>query len=432
MRIAIMGPKEFALWVQSVIKEEHNDAELFLFCYDRYIEVIDFLTENQGNFDGIMFPGHVSYMYAESLIKRGCLWEYIPINTGSFYRALLETNVQGNDIGNISIDTYKKEFIADAYREIGVSCDETRLVFADEFYGDEDYYYYLLDFHRRNYFSGKVKSCVTGISEVWRKLLNDNIPCVRTKPTSHVILDTYNKLYLKHMEQEQGQADIVFIAVHMDFVSYYDVYMGNDYEQMVSKLEVAKQINSFASRINSAVIADSDRDFWILTDRKTVETETNGFENIYLSDLFSSNKKHSISIGIGFGENTGTAKYNAYVGMCRAMKVRDSVGYVVYGEKSIKGPIKIISKHTEEIGDIASIMKKAGLGSTSADRIAAILHRSNKNEFTSKELAAMCNMSKRNMDRIIQKLDEAGLCKTVDEQKSSAAGRPTRVIKFKL
>ena len=109
MKIAVMGPKEFAMWVKTIIKNEYHDASIELFCYDRYIEVIEFLKENQNRFDGIMFPGHVSYMYAERLIGKETLWQYIPINTGSFYRALLETDVRGNDINSISIETYKKE-----------------------------------------------------------------------------------------------------------------------------------------------------------------------------------------------------------------------------------------------------------------------------------------------------------------------------------
>lgn len=182
-------------------------------------------------------------------------------------------------------------------------------------------------------------------------------------------------------------------------------------------------------QINGALIVDGDKISWLLTDRKTVETETKNFESIYLSDLLSSNKKHIISMGIGFGENSGVAKYNAYMGMCRSMKIRDSVGYVVYDDKNIKGPIKITSSHNDEPDDIVSILKKCGLGNSSACRIAEILNKSSKTEFTSKELADMCNMSKRNMDRIIQRLEEANYCHIVREKKADAAGRPARIIK---
>lgn len=41
----------------------------------------------------------------------------------------------------------------------------------------------------------------------------------------------------------------------------------------------------------------------------------------------------------------------------------------------------------------------------------------------------MCNMSKRNMDRIIQRLEEANYCHIVREKKADAAGRPARIIK---
>ena len=82
---------------------------------------------------------------------------------------------------------------------------------------------------------------------MWEKLVECGVPCVRTKPTLHVILDTYNKLYLKYIRQWNIQQDLVFIAVHMDFLSHYDVHRGSDYEQLISRLDVTKQLNSFAS-----------------------------------------------------------------------------------------------------------------------------------------------------------------------------------------
>lgn len=431
MKIAVIGPKEFADRVKRIIKQEYIDVEITIFYYERYIEVISFLEEHQKEFDGILFPGHVSYVYAEKKIKKKeTLWEYIPINTGSFYRALIELYVLGKDIYNISIDTYPPEFVYEAYDEIGVR-GNVRLLFASETCDDEDYYYYLLEFHRMNYYSGKVQCCITGVTEVWEALLQDGIPCVRTKPTSHVVLDAYNKLYIKHIKATKNNMNIAMLLIHIDLLSYFSTNIREDYEQIASKFEVAKQVNSFASRINGAVIENTDRDFWVLADRKTVERETRDFENLYLSELFSSQHTHHISVGVGLGKTASEAKYNAYIGMSRACRYNISVAFVIYSPSNIKGPIKISFKKAAENWNITEWLQKAGLSKNSANKIIQVMRTQRKNEFTSKELADMCAMSKRNMDRIIQKLEEAGYCRVVGEKMSEAAGRPTRLIELK-
>lgn len=321
----------------------------------------------------------------------------------------------------------------EAYDEIGIKRDDTNLLFVNEASEDADYYYYLLEFHRKNYYSGKAKSCITGVSEVWQKLLEDGIPCVRTKPTSHVVLDAYNKLYIKHIELTETNADIAAMVVHIDLTSHYSLDRHEDYEKIISRFELAKQIIKLASRVNGAVIENTDRDFWVITDRKTLELETNNLENIYFSNLFSDAYRHGLSMGIGFGKTAADAKHHAYMGLSRATKVRESVAFAVYDTQHTKGPIKIIPyRRNGNSNDTVDKLRKLGLGNNSANKVATILEENEKNEFTSRELADMCGMSKRNMDRIIQKLEDAECCRIIDEKRSDAAGRPARIIEFDL
>lgn len=70
MKIAIMGLKEFVNRVKNIIKDEHYDVNLVPFYYTRYIEILDFLRNRQEEFDAILFPGHVSYLYAEHHLEK--------------------------------------------------------------------------------------------------------------------------------------------------------------------------------------------------------------------------------------------------------------------------------------------------------------------------------------------------------------------------
>ncbi|WP_243161261.1 hypothetical protein [Clostridioides difficile] len=57
---------------------------------------------------------------------------------------------------------------------------------------------------------------------------------------------------------------------------------------------------------------------------------------------------------------------------------------------------------------------------------------SGKTKFTSKELATICGISIRTMDRIILRLCDSGYCEVVSEQLMSKYGRHSRILRFKL
>ena len=65
-------------------------------------------------------------------------------------------------------------------------------------------------------------------------------------------------------------------------------------------------------------------------------------------------------------------------------------------------------------------------------RIYEVTSISKNNEYTSEEMAKEIGVSKRNMDRIILKLESVGLCRIVGRKMQSGSGRPSRIIQFNL
>ena len=53
-----------------------------------------------------------------------------------------------------------------------------------------------------------------------------------------------------------------------------------------------------------------------------------------------------------------------------------------------------------------------------------------KADFTSRELAAICGVSVRTMDRIILKLCDAGYCEVISEKLMHKSGRPSRILRL--
>lgn len=68
----------------------------------------------------------------------------------------------------------------------------------------------------------------------------------------------------------------------------------------------------------------------------------------------------------------------------------------------------------------------------SVHKVLSKVLESDSTEFTSKELAMMTGVTIRTMDRIIQKLSDAGYCEVVSEKQMTTHGRPSRILRFYL
>ncbi len=432
MRIAVLGKKSLADRSCAIIRSEDSDVQLDKIYYERYVECVADVARLQKDYDGILFPGHLSYMFLESILPKECIWEYIPINTGSLYRALMELRTQGMDINNISIDTYGREFVLKAFNEVGIPEEQLDLYFADENWSDVEYDKHLIQYHKDNYYSRRAKCCMTGITEVWEQLVKDKIPCVRTIATDNVVLEAYNKLYIKIIQAGQTDYGIAALVIHCDASKLYTTTNSVEHLQLVTDYQTARKISMFASRVKGAVSREANGDFIIFTAQKDIEEETNNFNSTYLSTLLSNNDQIKVSVGIGIGMNAQQAKQNAYAGLGRSIQRKDSAAFIVYDNKKTRGPIKIA--HVREEGsdsDFATELTNLGIGSANALKLANIVQESETNSFTVKELALKCGMSRRNMDRIINLLEDRGLCAVTGRRGNDGGGRPSRVVAFK-
>lgn len=433
MKIGAIGPNKSIDRISEVVNESFRYIELVRLNYDIYKEAPDIAKRHQREMDGLIFTGTTPFILASKVVQQEVPWEYIPRHGSSLLTVLLEAAVlNGYDISNISFDCYRSDLLYEAYEEIGFSRNEINIYIAEEKILKDDYLDYLFEFHKDNYRKGNVSCCFTGLVNVNKRLLSENIPVFRMTHTSNIIRETITKLKLKHLAYINQSNQIIVLAVEINSPDEQSIINKDEYQIALKNMRVTEQIYLFAKRIQAAVVEIGFGSYLLFSTKSILESETKNLSKIDLLSMINKNTSSTVSIGIGYGRTAREAKYGANLGKERAKKCGGNRVFVVYEGEKILGPINnlesINNEETEIDEKLLKIAQSSGLGINTIFKLNSIIKQYRLDTVTPKELARLYGVTLRSMNRIILKLEEAGYVKVIGKKPASNTGRPSRVI----
>lgn len=141
-------------------------------------------------------------------------------------------------------------------------------------------------------------------------------------------------------------------------------------------------------------------------------------------------------MGIGYGNTVREAKGNANLGLIRAKNCGSNIAYVIYDSNNIIGPIGTNECNTDSDDSdkldktIQMIAEKSEVSMQNIFKIYSIMSTEGKDTFTTKDLAISMNISRRSVDRVVNKLEIAGYLHVIGKQAAYDIGRPSRIIKI--
>lgn len=440
MKLGIVGPLEIVSKTVQIIKRDFHQIEPIQYLYKDYIEAPLLISHQQLHLDALLFAGPTTLSYAEKHCKRTIPWEFIPRSGSSLLRVLLNIAfLKKYDICRISSDLYDTHQLSEVYEEIGVPKDLYHIYAVNKTPLDDDYVDYVCAFHEQHYLCNQVSCCITALYNVHERLTAKNIPCFRVDATADVIRQTLHKLQLNYLVQVSQQSQIVAIYIRLDAPSEYSLFNDNEYQYIIDKTNVTREIYAFAQRIQAAVIEVGLREFLLFSTRQLLENVTNNFESIDLLQTVKKNTSSTISLGVGYGKTAQEAKCNAAVGMSRADKLGGDTAFIVYSSTNIIGPLRTIN-HEQQSGSAChkidkkflAISERTGISVNTLFQLHSISEQQGKTRFTAIELASLAGVTPRTMNRLLAKLTAHGLCFEVGRRVLANAGRPSRIVDIVL
>lgn len=439
MKLAVIAPAEISSKFEQVLLEEFTGIKTVFFTYESFEEIPGFLKERQSEFDAALFSGKTALVYTGKHITPTIPWEYSPRDGSALLQVFLKIALSGKmSLLHLSLDLVDKKRCSEIFEEIGIDEKLAENYFIKTQHYDNQFVEMLTTFHSQNYFYKNTSCCITAFYAVQQNLLRQNIPCFLLKPTVGAIRQAINKIQLNYEVSVSQQSQIVAIYIQIDQPSEYSVLNDNEYQYIINRTNVTREVYTFAQRIKAAVVEIGVQAYLLFSTRYVLENFTNNFETIDILESVKSHTASTISLGVGYGATAQEAKLNAKIGMQRADKIGGDTAFLVYEDKNIVGPLnhnsnKEVGKITPNIDpNFLAVSQKTSLSIETIFQLHSIVKQQGKEQFTSAELAGLLNISRRTVNRIITKLllKEYGF--EIGRRIVNKQGRPERIIQLNL
>ena len=438
-RVAIVGHPDNIKRVDSVIKDNFSNIESFS------IEMIDmsqvqttthFLKEHIDDFDGVVFTGKILYDIMNHNMHSQNPWVYLENDDSQLQRALLKALLKyGQDITRISIDSYPEETVRQIYDDLELDKDLYQTWVSQINIFNESLMDDLYAFHASHSKTHANALAITGVSNVHKMLKDKNIPCMLLTPNENAIKDTLHDLLDKIKYEDLTVSQIVVISMEIDTSDEYDIISENEYSLMLQKTRITEEVYKFAQRIQAAVV-ETEKNYLLFTTKQIVESETHHLRELPILRSIKKKTKNTVSVGIGFGITAREAKSSALIGKNKALKMGGDQCFVVYDRKHMERikPLDRVNNDSLPQMDMTfkEISEKSGVSVNNIYQLKCIMDIYKKDQFTSHELSNEFGNSLRSMNRIIEKLENAGYIHVTGKKIVGKAGRPSRILKLRI
>lgn len=438
MRIGLIGPEATISVIEQVINENFPNIIVIKRTVGFFEESDIFVQELQDSksVDAILFSGPLNYNYVLKRVNATIPWGYLHHNRVSIYKAFLDASIKyHSDLKALSVDTYEEEFVREVLKNMGI----TDFVINKLQYSvnDPNLENYFCEFHKKCFLEQRATICFTSVEHVQQPLLRQNIPCIRILPTKEVILEQVYNLQLQVLEKGKQEEQIAVIGIMYNYNYDDERDLGiRELEKMEYRNTFKRYVYHLAQRLESAVFSDDVVHYYLVVSKDKLEK--NFIKGNEYSNLLKFGKReHNCQtwIGIGIGKNTLEAKSRANMALNQFMKDYDVNQhdldlrtYIVENEFS-KKEISVDVSDTQQ-HRISILANQYGLSESTLWRMAKAVENS-ENAITAEELAEKMNITPRSINRIIARLEDAGLV-TVVGKRSVGKGRPARLLEIRL
>ena len=327
----------------------------------------------------------------------------------------------------MSIDVVSKLVLQEIIEEFNLSFSSlyTKPFLQSE---SEDSY---TQFHKELYNAGKIDAIVTGFGSVYANLKQAGYPVYRLYPNTVVVRQQLESLIHQIQSNEMRSAGIGIQILHVKGMTHDSLCK---YYDLKNKGELYLRVVDYVREIQGSLFSFGREEMIIFTTRGELESQINHaiFKELALWSIQQHTEFYS---GIGYGNTAYEAERAARQALEHAKSFPHSCAFLVDNGK-IVGPI---GEHNELsyqilIDDkrILHIAEKTGIDPSYISKIKAVMKKSGKDTYDSRELSDMLGVGERTARRILKKILDSGFGAIAAKESVTQRGRPKSIIKIQL
>ena len=425
LNIGLIGPHDSVEKIMKVLGSEYENLTINPYIKDQVKDTVDLFESCQIENDGIFFTGVGVLEEIKKFKKITKPFETIPRSGYSLISTIWEMEQKCINYNRISIDIVPDKILYEIIEEFKLSFDKIYTMPFSVNYCEEDYITRHLDLFNK----GVIDVILTGFGYVYSQLLDMGLPVYRLYPNNIQIHQNLERLINTIETKGIRSAGIAIQIIRLKGFTYDSLCQ---YDDLKKRGKFYLELLEYVKKIQGSLFTYAREEMIIFTTRGEIEHEANWV--IFKKLMTWGNQMNTIFYsGIGFGITAYEAEKSARKALTNAKMLKSSSAYIVDGDQ-IQGPLYENDelKYYIKVKDkkILEISKKTGLDPAYISKIQALIEKTGKNTFDSKDLSLVLNIGERSARRILKKISDNGYGIVTGKESSSQRGRPRNITKI--
>ncbi|MDY0394340.1 hypothetical protein ACFSMW_08860 [Virgibacillus halophilus] len=428
VKIAAIG-REQHLSQLCQIARDNPDIEIVPFRYNSIRESPG-LIEKAFMCDIYLFTEVAGLLAAKKLIEKKKLpVVHVPIDTymvlSSLYQA--KTAYENLPLGKVSIDvppcTHIEEMLLDlrftksfilTYGDIGnTDFDCSKIV----------------EHHKQLWEQGKINHVLTSLYEVHEQLNRLQIPnhCmpIPSKNIKEALEESQSVASLNQSISAQVVAAFIRIKNAQALEDKYGEAEVLDYQKKLFAI-----LESFAAKVEASIF-ENEKQVVLFGTRSLLDYLANHLRHLPLLFEIEQEIRNPVAIGFGFGLTAKQAALHASLAIRACEEMQGSSCYIVNDRKETIGPLGV-KKHFNTSELYHALIHGARLNNELSYSFIDFINFRNNEPFSSQDIAAYYQVTKRSAERTINKLLHGEVIKVVGKERPYAKGRPRKLFQINM
>ncbi len=427
MRIAIVGASDSVEKIYNILSKKYKKIEFILKKEDKIENTLKIIKEIESEVEGMYLTGIGVYY---SLLNNKELEINKPVvytkrgSIGlikSFWELQKDSLVDDNM--RLGWDIVEEHIFTEVIKEFDIKLKGS---YYQKYEPDKTENEYLENYLEK-YKSKEINCIFTAFGYIYNKLKEKKIPVYRLQATNIEIENEFVSL-LNKIENSNDKGSKLGIQI----IKIDSKNNELDKNNLKNKIEIEKRLLEYSKKVEGNIQISDDREYMIISNIDILQNREN-LKNVFLLKKELEKQNEKLLIGIGEGNTVFQAERNARGALKLSLNKEGKIFYS--NGKVVKGPL-LNSKELEykRYSDerIKTMAEEIEISPIYLEKIKSMIKKKKKNSFTSIEIAEVLNITTRSVNRIIKKILEKDYAEIVQVENSITAGRPRRIIKFKL
>ena len=426
MKIAIVGAADSVDKIYNTLEKKYTDIEFILKKEDKIEKMLKIIKGIKDEIDGIYLTG-IGVYYAlvnDNEIELDKPVVYTRRGSIGLIKSFWELKEKRHNILNLKlgIDVVEKETLLNVINEFDI---KLKKIFYQKYEiqkTEEEY----LEEYLKSYENREIDCVFTAFGYIYNVLKEKKIPVYRIQATN-IEIESEFKTLLNRIELTNNRKDKIGIEIIK--IDSIKSSLDNNLE---NKLKLEKKLLEYSKEVEGKIQVSDNKEYMIISNIEMLKSKENLKVILNLKEDFEKIGE-KLLIGIGERHTIFQAEKNARVALKLSLNQEGKIFYS-NGEK-IRGPLLNVEElEYKSVSDekIKNIADEIGISPIYLEKIKGMIKKQKKDSFTSIEIAKILNITPRSVNRIVKKIIEKDYAESVQVENSVTAGRPRRIIKFKI